>query len=746
MKKLFATLCVLCAFAFRLSAQTNVYFTNLVMIGTADDTTINIKAVNNPVVWQGRVYRLPVNGTNIMTVGGVGTIVLVPGKYIAAYAGIPQSFQFTVTNSATAMNVTDLIDSGHGVVIYSGVETIEGTGGLTVTPPTGPGGKWTIDASGVSGGGGGSGNVTGPGSSQQHHLAAFANTSGQLLEDSGIPFANIVLIAWMQATNAAFQAQLVASNTAYQTQFSARPIFNQTVSNMTGGTYITVTPTTLPNGQRSFASDMTDQQFKNAYAANIADMALEADFEAHTNSLATSAFGDASGLSFGTLSPDRLSFASSNLVGNVRGFPGLSITFSTNTHGVVTPTLVNDAVVTNNLQGGMFTNFGVVWYATNGTPQVALPNGSLCLQTSGQMWLRTNSAWVTINISGTSSGGSGTVTSVGLSGPSELTISGSPITGSGTLSFSRTAGASADYAGQNGTNFAKLNATNSLLVGGTVGVDPTNVVQVNTLGGTKKVQINTNGDAFFSGLVKASSFNGNGAALTSLSGGNMTAGTLSSNAMDAGTEAQLFSSDFTGRGLTLDQWFIQTNAVNHALNFSNATTGITFVLPTNGPPIFNGQSVTNIQGSNVVGVVSWAGALNAGQFLILNGSLEPTNTLDGGALTNLQAPEWILPVTSQATNYTINVAQRRKQKLFTANTNANFTFSNIGTNKEIDLYIDALTSTVPCNITFPPHMILNHSAVLSVTNGQMTIAHIDFWDGTDPTNGVVSVGDYYLRQ
>jgi len=142
---------------FKGSAQIPIYSTNSLMIGTTNDTTINVKAVNNPTIWNGQFYRLPVNGTNFTTTNGIGLFNLVPGKYIAAYAGIPQSFQFSVTNSDTALNLADLIETGHGVVFYSGVESITGLGGLIVTPPTGSGGKWTIDASGVSGGGGGGG-------------------------------------------------------------------------------------------------------------------------------------------------------------------------------------------------------------------------------------------------------------------------------------------------------------------------------------------------------------------------------------------------------------------------------------------------------------------------------------------------------------------------------------------------------------------------------------------------------------
>lgn len=111
-------------------------------------------------------------------------------------------------------------------------------------------------------------------------------------------------------------------------------------------------------------------------------LAREAAFEAFTNTLATSAFGNASGLSSGTVSTSRLGSGTAN----------------------------------------------------SGT------------------YLRGDQTWQPVS-------GAGTVTSVALSGPADLTISGSPVTGSGTLSFSRTAGALADYNGQNISNL------NSIVVG-----------------------------------------------------------------------------------------------------------------------------------------------------------------------------------------------------------------------------------------------------------------------------------------
>jgi hypothetical protein len=200
-----------------LSQLPAIYFTNLDMAGNAADTTINIKARNNPVSWRGTAYRLPLNGTNITTTNGVGVIHLVPGDYIAAYAGIPQSWSIHVTNSATDLNALDLTTD---LTRYSGVETLTGTGGIVITPPTGPGGNWTVDGSGVAGGNGnGNGHATnvyqtqisGAGLTLTTNLSTFVYTLA--LNPSLQGFSAITLTALTNSLNAfALQAATASTN------------------------------------------------------------------------------------------------------------------------------------------------------------------------------------------------------------------------------------------------------------------------------------------------------------------------------------------------------------------------------------------------------------------------------------------------------------------------------------------------------------------------------------------------------
>lgn len=156
----------------------------------------------------------------------------------------------------------------------------------------------------------------------------------------------------------------------------------------------------------------------------------------------------------------------------------------------------------------------------------------------------------------------------------------------------------------------------------------------------------------------------------------------------------------------------------------------------------NGSGVLTNDASGNFGYVPLidAGAAGGGQIPYLGAA---TNLLSSTNNTEFQI---VLAPSSNQTNYPLDFNNARKVEIFTANTNANITFVNANTNRSIDLYVNALTSSVPCNVTFPPHIRLNHYALLTVTNGQSGYFHIDFFNGIDPTNAVVTGGDYYTIQ
>ncbi len=259
-------------------------------------------------------------------------------------------------------------------------------------------------------------------------------------------------------------------------------------------------------------------------------------------------------------------------------------------------------------------------------------------------------------------GGGGTVTSVGLTMPGEFSVAGSPVTSIGTLAVTRTA--DANFLGFGATNIGNIKVTNSASIGGQV--------------------------------------------------------TMS---------ALILTNSFTNQALTAS-----------TLLKADSNKKITSIASASG-------ALTN-DGAGNFGYVPLldASSLVASQYVKTGSTTNLISTQDGSSWTNLQAPEIVLPPTSNATNYTLDFSATRKQKIRTAGTNANISFLNIATNREIDLYVDALTSSVPCIVTLPAHVRLNHFASLTVTNGQAGYYHFDVWDGTDNTNVVVTGGDYYIVQ
>jgi hypothetical protein len=109
-------------------AQSVVDFYLTQFTGNTNDTTLNIQAQNNPIIYHGQFYWWPQYGSNILTTNGLATITLVPGRYTVSIAAVSTAWNITVTNSATPLNAAYLSTQ---ITIYNGINSLAGAGVTT---------------------------------------------------------------------------------------------------------------------------------------------------------------------------------------------------------------------------------------------------------------------------------------------------------------------------------------------------------------------------------------------------------------------------------------------------------------------------------------------------------------------------------------------------------------------------------------------------------------------------------------
>ena len=105
-----------------------VFFPIQQMTGLTNDTVVNVRAVNNPTIYNGRFYWLPAAGTNLTTSGGYVTNTFVPGAYTVTIGSLAQSWTMYVTNNTTEVSAADL---SRGVTIYASGSGSGTAGALT---------------------------------------------------------------------------------------------------------------------------------------------------------------------------------------------------------------------------------------------------------------------------------------------------------------------------------------------------------------------------------------------------------------------------------------------------------------------------------------------------------------------------------------------------------------------------------------------------------------------------------------
>lgn len=230
-------------------------------------------------------------------------------------------------------------------------------------------------------------------------------------------------------------------------------------------------------------------------------------------------------------------------------------------------------------------------------------------------------------VKGTNIPAGGTVSSVAATVPQGFSIAGSPVTTSGTLAITRTAGGSDNMLGGSLTNAANITATNNAAPAGVFGTffgDATNVFQVNTLGGGRTFMIGTNGQVYMSSLnVSNASFTllfigtlqtafASAMAMTDVNS-NLVASTPEVNYLPA-RAWNVWVGPTNSLDMTNDMYFqAKTNcAVTNLINLSSTLVrcGSVTILNTNvGGSITITTSIpgAGLMGSNTVSSVSLAG-------------------------------------------------------------------------------------------------------------------------------------------
>ncbi len=101
----------------------------------------------------------------------------------------------------------------------------------------------------------------------------------------------------------------------------------------------------------------------------------------------------------------------------------------------------------------------------------------------------------------------------------------------------------------------------------------------------------------------------------------------------------------------------------------------------------------------------------------------------------------VLSPTSQQTNYLITLQPNgAKYVLYTANTNANLTLTNLAAGYGASIFFNAITSSVNCSITLPSSLLTNYFYNASVTNGQGEWHNYESLDGSSTNITVISGG------
>ncbi|HXT10388.1 MAG TPA: hypothetical protein VN873_02410 [Candidatus Angelobacter sp.] len=656
-------------------SQTSVLFPLAQMTGNTNDTTITIRPVVNPIQFHSLVYWLPTSGIQLRTVNGSATTNLIPNDYNVTIAGVPGSWKISVSDTNLTLNAA-LIGNLNTYTYTNplpGVIKLIAGNNISLTPPGGQG-VVTIDALG----GGGSASNAYQLQAANNLVSLSTNVTDLIYTISGVSQTNGY--PWGTLYDPAGAAHSATNGYAWGTLYDAAG----TARSVTNGYPWSV----LYDAAGSASAATNGWPWGTLYDAfGSASAATNGWPWGVLYDSAGAAHAATNGYPWGTLYDAAGSAASAT-----NGYPwGVlydatgSATAATNgwPWGILYDPAGSASAATNGYPWSAL--YDAAGAATAATNSLGLPSGLAAFRGTNTFastnvatvstpgLVKVDNSTIVVGSDGTISattGGGGTVTSVGLSMPGEFSVSGSPVIGAGTLSVTRTGTA----------NFLNFGATNL-------------------------------------GFV------------------------------------------------AVDQWQCITNPANHSLAFFNALFGFAPVTVftngslniggamTNNFGFFgNGAGLTNLQGSNVLGVVP-INTLQTNQYAYFDGSGGITNvssTIDGRWWTNIFGTNMVLDTAvlapiSNATNYTATLRSGTvgMQTLYGANTNANI--SLVGTNLsdvERSVFINNFTSSVNCNLTFTFVAATNQNFSAVVSNGWGAI--FNFWNADSfGTNVLVSDAGRY---
>ena len=497
-------------------AQTSVLFPLAQMTGTTNDTIITVRPVINPVKFNSQIYWLPTAGIQLATQNGSATTNLIPNDYNVTIAGVPGSWKISVSDTNVTLNAAEI----GNLTVYSangplpGVTKINAGANITISPPSGMG-VVTINS---TGGGGGSATNAYQSQAGNRLITISTNLTDLIYTFSGVSQTNGY--PWGVLYDAAGAAQAATNGIALSSGLAA---FRNTNSFDVAGSANAATngyPWSMLYDAAGSATSATNgwpwgvlyelagsaQAATNGYpwgvlydatgtaqaatngislASGLAAFRNTNSFDvagsasAVTNGYPWSALYDAAGSATAAtnglaLSSGLAAFRNTNsfdpagsAVAVTNGYPWSSLydaagSASAATNGWPWGVLYDSAGSATAATNGLSLASGLAAFRATNT---FAPTNAATASTLGLV--KVDNSTITVAADGTitaTTGGGGSVTSVGLSAPGEFSVSGSPVTSIGTLAMTRTA--DANFLGFGATNVGFLKITNTAAVSG----------------------------------------------------------------------------------------------------------------------------------------------------------------------------------------------------------------------------------------------------------------------------------------